>query len=216
MQIKNDTYEVELDLKKDYGTLYAEQFTDIKGQLQDKETMEEIHDILDNFTDEDVFIDCGAHVGLMTILLKKGTAYAVEPNPETYEKLLNNIRLNGEKKIFTMNCALYDEEISFGLNVGIPTGMTNIIKADQRKFDYELPKTLIGDNLFKDIKNIRLIKIDCECSTPKVLNGLKETIKREKPILIVENNYRQTAEIMEELNYQKVKNVENNTLWQSL
>lgn len=120
--------------------------------------------------------------------------------------------LNKKERIFAVNGALYDSEINYCLNVGMPTGMTNVIKINEQNS----PKTMIGDKLFKDILNIRLIKIDCENATPNVLNGLKEIIKRDKPVLIIEVGYQQVAETMKELNYRLLKQIENNKVWISL
>lgn len=63
----------------------------------------------------DVFIDVGAHIGKYTILVakivgKEGLVIAIEPNPENYETLLENIKLNNLKNVIAVNIAAWNKK----------------------------------------------------------------------------------------------------------
>lgn len=65
-----------------------------------------------------------------------------------------------------------------------------------------------------DLRDITLIKIDVENHEKEVLEGAKETIKRNKPVIVLENSYyffshifpnpNPHQEIFEELEYEKI------------
>ena len=201
--INQDTYEFEINLAKDYGTIWNKGHK-LEGQMQDIETLNRIHEILETFGDNDVFIDCGAHMGLMSILIKKGKCFAVEPNPYAYNKLMNNVRLNKKSNVFALNEALYDKELNYTIKQELPSGMSKIVIDKKGE-----KKTYLGDYLFANIDNIKLIKIDCEDSTLNVLRGLTQTILKHKPILIIERTFGLKDEI-DKLNYYGIKKVQEN------
>ena len=58
-----------------------------------------------------VFFDCGAHIGIFSILASlsvgnTGKVYAFEPTPVTYKRLLGNIRINDCHNINAFSLAL--------------------------------------------------------------------------------------------------------------
>ncbi len=60
--------------------------------------------------EDGVFIDIGANVGIYTLIaarhLSAGMVVSLEPNPEVYEYLLSNIRLNGAVNVLPINAAV--------------------------------------------------------------------------------------------------------------
>jgi len=66
--------------------------------------------ILNNFREDgDIFLDVGANVGYYTLLAaslsKSGKIYSVEANHKIYQRLLNNIQINGFTNVFAFNVA---------------------------------------------------------------------------------------------------------------
>jgi FkbM family methyltransferase len=190
----NKKLKLDLNLECDYGTIHPKKY------IWDIKTVNKINNICKDFNDDDIFIDCGAHIGEMSILIEKGMCYAVEPGYSNYEKLCNNITINNKHNIIPINRALYDEEILYSMITEIPTGNSNIrIGTGNRK-------TNIGDTLFKRVSNekkIKLIKIDCENTSFSVLKGFENIIKKHKPILILESRLI-PSEYINKLNYEIV------------
>lgn len=157
-----------------------------KGLVDDPGTMEEIERITSEFNENDVFIDCGAHIGMMALSAKKGRTIAIESNPESYKLLRKMVRVNPKKDIDILNLALYNEEMEYEVAPETWTGMSQINKEKTGQY------TITGDNLMKVIlrpnEKVKLIKIDCEKSTNQVLLGFEETIRKFKPTLIVEKS----------------------------
>lgn len=70
----------------------------------------------------DSFVDLGAHVGLFTLLAARevgpsGCVVAVEANPDTHARLVENVRRNGFENVRTFGCGVSDrhEVRSLGL-----------------------------------------------------------------------------------------------------
>lgn len=134
------------------------------------------------FGENEVFVDGGAYDGdtieafLNHTKSKYNYVYAFEPDKANFEKLL---RHEYEKKIQIFNAGLYCEstELRFASNKGGSskieangTDTVSVLKFD----DLELPD-----------RNITFIKMDIEGSELKALQGMKETIKRNKPKLAI-------------------------------
>ncbi len=59
----------------------------------------------------DVFVDCGANIGLWSLVASsvvgsRGKVFAFEPNPLTFRKLINNLEYNDNATIVAFNVAL--------------------------------------------------------------------------------------------------------------
>lgn len=65
-------------------------------------------------TAEDLFIDIGANVGSYTVLacaVRGAKGYCFEPVPSTYERLMDNIRINNlSERVVALNLGLADRE----------------------------------------------------------------------------------------------------------
>jgi FkbM family methyltransferase len=136
----------------------------------------------------DTVIDAGAFIGDHTIAYAKkvgglGKVIAFEPNPTTFECLEYNL------KEFD-NCELRNEGLSDSAGklslTDVPTnaGMSYAEKTDKKKGI----KCVTIDSLYLD--RLDFIKVDCEGFEHKILKGAEETIKKFKPVMVLEiNNY---------------------------
>jgi len=151
--------------------------------------------ILNNFRDGDIFLDVGANIGYFTLLAaslsKSGKIYSVEANPKVYQRLLNNIQINGFTNVFAFNVA---------------AGNTNLVTPMDEKgglFAHgtivsEKDASLLADGTVKvemrrldDILGppVSLIKMDVEGAEPLALQGMKNILNQPvRPALIIEFN----------------------------
>ncbi|MHA6323598.1 FkbM family methyltransferase [Roseivivax sp. CAU 1753] len=134
------------------------------------------------------FIDIGANIGnhslFAALFLNARLVVPVEPNPRCLRLMLLTAMLNGV-------LPRYDTR---GLGIGMSDTPSGSFGLEQRDRNIGATKMLegegeiavtTGDAAFADLKP-DFIKVDVEGMEIKVLNGLKETLKRVRPRLMVE------------------------------
>ena len=167
--------------------------------------------IIDKYIPDDaVILDIGANIGshslYWTLERDAKKIYAFEPLPGTYEILQKNIELNNlNDRIISFNFGLSDEEINakIGSYNKQNIGGTSFVKADKGNFKL---KTLDSLNI---PEKIDLFKIDVEGAEVEVLLGAVETIKKNKPIIVIEsfNRKNQIDIVFNELGYKQVETI---------
>jgi len=166
----------------------------------------------------DVVIDVGANIGVITIPLAKkvgteGYVLALEAHSMLFNALCGNIALNNLTQVQVFNRAAADKSGSmfyfphFDFSVAGNFGnmrLAGLLNAkDENGKVYDNPVTAIAvDDL--GISSPKLIKIDVEGMEPVVLNGLRKTIKRSKPILYVEftQNWKYIIDYLKSVDYE--------------
>jgi FkbM family methyltransferase len=147
--------------------------------------------VLHVLTPDDLFIDVGANVGSYTILAcaaRGARGYCFEPIPTTYQKLMENIKINNiSSRVKPYNIGISDEEgeILFTsdkntVNHVITKGesITNAINVHVKTLD----ELLIGESP-------SVMKIDVEGFETKVINGAIHTLKNPSlHSMIIESN----------------------------
>src|SRR3990167_876257 len=125
-----------------------------------------------------VAIDVGAHIGVHTIAMSrkagsKGAVLAFEPHKKLYPELLQNLSLNRCSNVVAIAKGLGEERGRAYLNqIKIEEGGGGRIEI--------IPL----DSL--TLSNVSLIKMDVENYEYFVLKGAKETIAKNKPVIIFE------------------------------
>ena len=158
-------------------TTYAEfeRFYDLKGER------EILRDVLGQVSENDVFYDIGANVGLYSCMISsaipKCEVYPFEPHPTNVEALKRNLQLNDiGGQIFQL--ALSDEEGEFELSSeGAEAGLGEH-SLDTSGTGSTVPVTVRRlDDLRKDhdIPIPTVVKIDVEGAELDVIRGAKET-----------------------------------------
>lgn len=140
-----------------------------------------------------VFVDVGAHVGNHSLFMSKYVkhVHAFEPNPIVRDKLDTNIYMNNIENITVHPIGLgaANEVMPFYYNDG------DHISSGSFKFDHDKDNSLTidlkvrqGDEIFseKKIERVDVIKIDVEGFERQVIDGLKQTIEKHRPLIIVE------------------------------
>ncbi|MCZ4221791.1 FkbM family methyltransferase [Pedobacter rhodius] len=137
----------------------------------------------------DYILDVGANIGFHTLYFAqltggKGLVTAFEPIPDNYKSLNNNIQLNNFSNIITHNVALSNKKEQISIQVDLKS--TNPGAYNLFELNGDVPiECVVGDDIV-DNQKVDFIKIDVEGYESYVLDGLIETIKKNKPKIIFE------------------------------
>ncbi len=128
-------------------------------------------------------LDIGAHVGLWTRILAREfqRVIAVEPTEEHVECLRKNIQPH-EHKVSIWPFPLADEPRAIRLKLGQFVATAHVCVEGERE-DFSFHAGTIDQY---ELKNLDFLKLDCEGFEYFVLKGGEETIRRWKPVIVVE------------------------------
>ena len=174
----------------------------------DLEAFQFRHEKFSELIPEDaIVLDIGAHVGGFSIIfgscVPKGKVLAFEPNPKTYEVLVQNSKNNPSYNIIPYNHAATQETKSYTFYYSDPevygNGMNGgnfdaIDRKDEVKQFHSTPVEVSGVNVYNfllenyenELDKIKFIKTDTEGYDKEVLKTLAPLINRNKPVLMVE------------------------------
>lgn len=159
--------------------------------------------------DNAVILDIGANIGNHTLYwaIEKHAKkiYSFEPIKSIYDILLKNIEINNlADVVIPYNVGLYDENTkgSIKLYNADNIGGTNVKKDPNGNIE------LITLDSLKIKDKIDLVKIDAEWLEVEVLMGSLKTLKKNKPVIIIETyekNQQIVHTILTELGYIKAE-----------
>ena len=162
---------------------------DIEYLMQDEFIVNHVFDFEGlKLTESERYLDVGAWIGDTVALFQKRTGnsyshiYAVEPDPNTVERLKEN--LAGEKNISVYACGLGDKSGEFYLDVDAESDQSNSVSEEKNQEGQMCVPVRTIDELF-DKEHLTLIKIFVPFIFQEVLQGGKKCILRDKPRLIV-------------------------------
>lgn len=144
----------------------------------------------------DVVVDCGAHIGVFTdVALKRGASkvIAVEPDPSNIACLRKNFaREIEEGKVVVAPVGVWSSEGTMTLHLGPDgaTGMNSMI-ADFKGKSIKVRVTPL-DKLLSElgVPKVDFIKMDIEGAERDALRGSFETLRRDRPRLMLDFNHR--------------------------
>jgi FkbM family methyltransferase len=180
--------------------------------------------LIKNLKENDIFYDIGANYGFYTLLsqefITNGEIHVFEPNPNIFQLLKENSRLDIFKNTFLNKLALSDkngESEFYNLDIKGHSGASSLIKYDHfKKYEIIKVKTMKLDDYISNYKPPNLIKIDTEGSENLILKGGLNLIKKFRPIIIMEfwpdDNHLEAAKILFDNNYNVYKIDENGDL----
>jgi FkbM family methyltransferase len=137
-------------------------------------------------------LDVGAHCGYFTLLFSElvgpeGRVLAVEADPGNHALLEANLEANGAANVSTVQGAAWSaggETLPFTLcpeNTG-----------DHRSYSWESDREVVEvesvaiDDLTRDQGPVDLVKLDTQGTEHRAVEGMSETIERDRPTLVVE------------------------------
>jgi FkbM family methyltransferase len=191
------------------------------------------HSIAGGLSEGAVFLDVGAHIGYDSLKASvkvgnSGKVISFEPNPRTLDQLRGNLAASHATNVTVEPIACTDKEETLTLYDSTPEGNSGASSLSLKNADENgvgtLPSyTVTGrpiDHVVRELGLTRLdvIKIDVEGAEYLVLLGLRETLLRFHPKVVMEvvpyqlANMNATVEqviaLMKELGYSPAKQVD--------
>lgn len=133
-----------------------------------------------------IVLDIGAHIGTHTVTMSKavhnGLVIAFEPQKKICRELTMNVLANSCRNVITVHCALGDQnKLAY---LGEPVYGNEGARFISNHHFCEAVEMRTLDSF--ELNGISFIKIDTENFEKEVLLGARETLARNKPILLVE------------------------------
>jgi len=143
------------------------------------------------------FFDIGANIGQHSLFmsLHADQVHSFEPYYAVSQKLERHIELNGISNIQLHKVGLSNqqEELDFYAPTGRNQGIGSFDAGTVSKGNKNLGKLALvrGDDYLaqNNLKDIALLKIDVEGFEKNVVTGLKDTLERSRPVIVVEVTY---------------------------
>jgi|TARA_B110000908_G_C10256379_1_gene455816 FkbM family methyltransferase len=195
--IKKNMVDIELNGIDTFFNIY-ETHDIICNQIKEGEPWEPwLFDVYNKYiTKESVVIEAGCHIGTHTMVISDlcKTLYCFEPLPSSRKLLESNIALNKRFNVavspYALGEANYKSEIGWS---GIENkGATGILKNNAYgipTWAEKMPERIEVDVTYIDnlrIERLDFIKADVEGFEINLINGGLETIKKHKPVILIE------------------------------
>lgn len=142
-----------------------------------------------------VILDIGANTGNHAIYLSRiaSRIHCFEPNPEAYERLIENISLNGIQIIQCHQVGLGSKnsiasfQVNLDGNLGNSGYVSDTVEPPKNTKIIQLPIKR-GDEYMEglELETIDFIKIDVEGLEPLTLEGLQKTVAKHRPVVAFE------------------------------
>ena len=144
---------------------------------------------------DNVFIDIGANIGAYSLIASKlvektGMVIAFEPVNTINKMLIENIMMNDLTNITVEKKAVYDQNTNLELFISNEQnmGMSSILNHSHESGEKQKIEAITLDNYvqLKKLAKIDLVKIDIEGAEIHALKGMKQSLVKFKPTLIIE------------------------------
>lgn len=167
----------------------------------------EFKDLKKWIKDGDWVIDIGANVGhytkrLAELVGESGRVLAFEPIPSTFELLTVNMAKTHLSNITLFNVAASDSSSIQGMSVPKwDNGLYNFYRASIKTNQPDYHIFCLSIDSLNIPKPISLVKIDAEGHDLEVLKGMVSVLKKDYPVLIVEDKSPQIERYLKGLGY---------------
>lgn len=160
----------------------------------------EIEPILSNFMKREIklgmhVVDIGANIGWFTLLFSKlvgdtGHVFSFEPDPNLFNILSENIKLNNITNVSAYQMAVSDKSGTerFSLNE-IQDGDNRLASKTMLGNCIEVDMITIDDFCQKHVVKIDFLKMDVQGSEPKIFHGMKKTLLQNQNLRFVSEFY---------------------------
>jgi len=133
------------------------------------------------------FVDVGANVGYFTLLASTlgARVVAYEPTPSVFDRLKENVALNGFERADLVNAAVMDKPGTLSLHLSGDDPEANSLFGDDPN-SVRVPAISLDDDLAaRGIDHVDLLKIDAEGAEPYVLDGATRLLTSPHPPAII-------------------------------
>lgn len=147
--------------------------------------------IKNNLNKGGVFIDIGANIGQHSLFASKivgndGRVVLFEPLKDLCEQIEKSVQKNEIKNIFINNVGCGDKEIVLPIYSSRKNmGASSVFPSDDKKKNGNI-EIVVPDRILEKERRVDFIKIDTEGYEMEVLRGLKETIIKHHPKILLE------------------------------
>ena len=141
-------------------------------------------------------LDVGGNIGYYTLLESKiigdaGKVIAIEPSPPNFEHLKRNLEIQDTKNVDAYNFAAGDVDGNVNFLVykesngsfTIPDGETTDLPGELIKVPAKRMDTFLKE---LNIEHVDFVRMDVEGYEHHIIEGMKETIKKSKPMFQIE------------------------------
>lgn len=138
--------------------------------------------------EEDFFIDCGANVGVYSVLLGPECrgGIALEPGSDTFSILEQNLKINGLKNVHAVKAGAGTRNEKLFFTKGNDTTNHTIGQSDSKDLpqdSYEVVDVITLDTY--NSKDVTILKIDVEGMEAKVLEGANALLSSDKLNIVI-------------------------------
>jgi len=153
-----------------------------------KHGLEKIRNI-EKLRNKDI-IDAGAFIGDSALILSEYTnknVHSFEAVPENYENVVKTIELNSLKNVTVVNKAVGHVSGKTKLNIGEKVWCSSLKENSDINYIKEIDIDVISldDYVKANNLNVGIIKVDIEGAEQDLIKGAKETIKNQKPLILI-------------------------------
>jgi FkbM family methyltransferase len=147
-----------------------------------------------NLTSKDVFIDVGANLGFFSVLCAPlvSSVIAFEPVSLSHRYCKANIALNRLTNVRLFQCGLWSENTTVNIKADPSSLMAASISRDGSTFDVESIRCVSLDSMIASgeasVPSIAIIKMDIEGAELFALEGMKLSLKKFRPKIVMELN----------------------------
>jgi FkbM family methyltransferase len=145
---------------------------------------------MDYIKEDNIILDIGANLGYFTCiagkLASKGRTYAFDVDPKCLNLIEKNLALNNINNVMVANYALSDKNETVKIKK-LDSPNPGIVINSHPSNHYIEVESITVDDFLRDHGIVPdFIKIDVEGAEGKVLKGMKEVLKMEHVIILVE------------------------------
>jgi FkbM family methyltransferase len=146
---------------------------------------DDMHFLLRFLRAEDSFLDIGANVGIYTLLaaskVSRGSIHSFEALPQNYQRLQENLKLNGFEQVQTYQIAISDRPGQAQLNLAEGDSKP-FIGHETRENQITVPTDTLDHLLASKVDhNLTLGKIDIEGAELLAFKGATELLQQQLP-----------------------------------
>jgi FkbM family methyltransferase len=146
----------------------------------------------------DTVVDVGAHIGWYTVLLADlvgpaGAVIALEPFPQSFGALEQNVARNGSAHVTALRVAASDRSCTTTLGRQPDSDSGSVTIGHRGVEDLADVETRPLDEVLRETGEVALLKVDVEGHEAQVLAGADEVLARTQHVLIELNERALTA-----------------------